>query len=1221
MAITLSSTILPSKYKDDYADSDGYYRILFNSGRTLQARELTQMQTMLQKQIERFGSHQFKEGAVVKPAESILNNAYEFVKLDPTSGALPTTLTDIYGTTFTGATSGVTARCIEAIPASGLDPNTVYFAYTNAPAAEAGAVTVRFTPGETITNGSASFKVQIINTTSNPAVGRGTRISLGSGVYYVQGHFVFTDNQSTIISKYSDKPSEVIGFDINETIVDVDDDRALYDNQGGVPNPSAPGADRYKIKLTLTTESQSDPELNFIPILNIREGVVYRSTDDNNEYNILGDVIATRIKENSGDYLVKQFKIDIAEDSDPDNLLVNISDGIAVVNGYRAAQHAPTTIRIDKPAALSELNNEVVAAGYGNYVLVDASSMGLNKNKGLPNISTLEKLNIRDATNYGGSTIGTCRVRAVTEDTGNFYRFYLMDIEMSGSNSFRNAQSIGNGVADYFNPDRINNKTRLYDVRKNNALFPTPKGRPRTLDDISLTVQRRFQVTTDGAGAASISVTAANETFANINDWIFSADDSAIFTNAVGNTGTGATAANLSSLPASSTIEVLAYVNKGQGVVRSKSLEETTVVAQTISEAVNLYKTDIYEVTRIRENDSDGRDLSSKFILDNGQRDNYYGIGKLDLRKGVAAPTNPVFVRFKYFTHGVNGDFFAINSYTGQVDYNKIPSHGLNTGERLNLRNVLDFRSVQDSDGEFASSINGARINELPQVNDTIQADITYYLNASSTLTINTEGDLALNFGQNAFNPQVPKLPVNTIPLYNIIFGGNTLNDSDTFIEKIDHRRYTMKDIAELERRVDNIEELTALNLLEIDTKNLKVLDASGLDRTKSGFFVDNFATQEFSALGSDDYRASIDPLLNSLKPAFVEDNIRLIYDSDASSNVIRKGDNVYMVHESTPYISQTKASRGIKVNPFEAVIYHGDIDLSPSSDEWRETKIRTKKIINGGTKLDTTQAHLWNNWQWNWGGKKLNALKVGSTTNTKTDTTSTKIISNTNKVVSSETLLEVVGERVVNIALLPFMRSRKVFFKAQGLRPNSTVWAYFDGVRVDDWVREEVFTRMSTVEEDYGNIHNRAINHPEGSSNLTTDVNGAVSGSFFIPNTNAIRFRTGILEFKIMDISENNENNSGTIGRALYAATGYLDTVDQDIKSTRVLHVEHKKSVQNRPRPSNNGGDGGDGQTSGGGVQGRSGTGYSTGGGWGDNSSYDEAGLSGGSVNDGWSE
>jgi hypothetical protein len=353
--------------------------------------------------------------------------------------------------------------------------------------------------------------------------------------------------------------------------------------------------------------------------------------------------------------------------------------------------------------------------------------------------------------------------------------------------------------------------------------------------------------------------------------------------------------------------------------------------------------------------------------------------------------------------------------------------------------------------------------------------------------------------------------------------------------------------------------------MLEIDTKNLQVLDSNGLDRTKSGFFVDNFSTQLFSDTKNPNYRASIDPQLNFLVPSFNEDNIRLIYDSDASTNVIKKGDNVYLKHSQVEYISQDQASKAVKINPFEAVIYLGDITLSPASDEWRETKIRAKKMVDGGTKLDTTQAYLWNNWQWNWGGKKIENLQVGDKTNTKTETTSSKIFSNVNKVVSEETLLEVIDTRIIDIALIPFMRSRKVYFKAQGLRPNSKVWAYFNGVRVDSWVREETFVRMSNDHKEYGNTQNKATQHPEGSSELITDANGAVEGSYFIPNTNAIRFRTGTQEFKILDISADNETRSGTIARALYASVGYLDTIDQTIKSTRVLNVEAVRTSKNR--------------------------------------------------------
>ena len=80
MATTLSSTLIPTKYKDDFRDSDGFYRILYNSGRVLQARELTQAQTLLQAQIARFGGNIFNEGGVVKPGSTTLNNIYRVYK-------------------------------------------------------------------------------------------------------------------------------------------------------------------------------------------------------------------------------------------------------------------------------------------------------------------------------------------------------------------------------------------------------------------------------------------------------------------------------------------------------------------------------------------------------------------------------------------------------------------------------------------------------------------------------------------------------------------------------------------------------------------------------------------------------------------------------------------------------------------------------------------------------------------------------------------------------------------------------------------------------------------------------------------------------------------------------------------------------------------------------------------------------------------------------------
>jgi len=89
MASTLTTNAFRTTYEDDFADSSGYHKILFNAGRALQARELTQLQTILQNQIQRFGDNIFKEGAVVKPGGANINPKYEFIKLDTSTNVLP----------------------------------------------------------------------------------------------------------------------------------------------------------------------------------------------------------------------------------------------------------------------------------------------------------------------------------------------------------------------------------------------------------------------------------------------------------------------------------------------------------------------------------------------------------------------------------------------------------------------------------------------------------------------------------------------------------------------------------------------------------------------------------------------------------------------------------------------------------------------------------------------------------------------------------------------------------------------------------------------------------------------------------------------------------------------------------------------------------------------------------------------------------------------------
>lgn len=1180
MATNITDTTFSTTYKDDFVDSDNYHRILFNSGKLLQARELTQAQTILQKQIERFGNNIFTEGAMVKAGGVNVNNAYEFVKLNETTNSLPSDTSTIVGTEFTSqGADGIKFEVLQVVDAVSGDeannPATLYVRYTYTKDATAGLSTLRIPSGVNINNGSVT-----LTTASSDASGTGIVVNVQNGIFYAKGHFVFTDNQSLIVSKYTDTFTGTVGFKVVEDVVTIADDTDLYDNQGAVPNVASPGADRYRIKLTLIDETDIGANESFIFLIQMQNGGIVRTVNEFNPYNVPSQVVAQRIKENSGDYTVKKFKAKFEEDSANTHLLLKVSDGVAVIDGYRVSR-GPSSIRVPKSLNQYSETGEVVAAAFGNFVKVSSDQGNTN---GLPSLSTFEQLNIQDSADFhGGSNalLGTARVRAISED-GSDYRYHLFDIQMNANKSFRNAKSIGSDSDNWFNIIQENNQAVLYETEKNNLLFELPGTRPGNIESISLETQRFVNNVSVSAAAGSMPTLSGTETYANTGDWVFAKNDSDIFTGSVSFTAGGAgqqTADFTLDSAANGTYEVAYYVNNTAGTIRTKTKTSTnsgqidTSVASNIDSdgngllSLGLGKADIFSLTAIKDSAVGLEDYSGRFILDNGQRDNFYTEGRLVLKGGQSMPTNGVYATFDHFTHDP-GDFFAVNSYDSDDigGYKNIPTHTLANGSIISLENVLDFRPVKNSsDGTFVGG--DAQINELPQPNDTVQFNSDYYLQKSAKLILTSEGLLQFVEGSDGAPAiEFPPTPEKTMGLYSVILGANTLHDSDLLMQPIEHKRFTMKDISLLEKRIDRLEEATTLTLLELDTKNIQILDSSGLNRTRSGFVTDNFEDQLLSDTRNEDYAASLDPFASFLHPAFNEDNIRLVIDSDACTNIVRKGDNLYLDYDSADFIDASKASTAIVVNPFDFAQWRATIKLSPSSDEWRDTETRTGKVVDGGLQLDTKQAYLWNNHSWNWSGKEIEDLTAGS----RTSNTKNSIF---NKVVTDEKIREVIGTKVVDSVLIPFMRQKKVYFRADGLRPNTQHFAFFDREAVASWVREETFVRYAEDQTDYGNIKKNATSHPEGTSILVSDADGSIEGSFFIQ---AQKFRTGTKEFHLLDVTGFNRDNASSIAVGTFTSAGLIDIVEEDIKSTRVLTFKSQKVPPPKPvhRSNNNNND-----------------------------------------------
>ena len=308
-----------SPYYDDFDTTDNFHRVLFRPGFAVQARELTQLQSILQNQIEKFGTHMFKEGAMVIPGQSGFTNEYYAVKLQSTFNSNPVSgyAANYVGTTITGATSGVKATVVGYELATTTDPLTLYVKYT---ASGTDNVSTTFSNNENIQSngvvggivaGSSSATLQATSATAT-----GSSANIEEGVYFVRGQFIRVASQRIVLDKYTNTPSYRIGLTISETLQTPEVDTSLLDNAQGSSNVNAKGAHRLKVTLTLSKlPIGSAEDEDFIEVLRVKNGVIEEVTR-NTEYSVVGDTLARRTFDESGDYSVRPFGVDIRESLD-----------------------------------------------------------------------------------------------------------------------------------------------------------------------------------------------------------------------------------------------------------------------------------------------------------------------------------------------------------------------------------------------------------------------------------------------------------------------------------------------------------------------------------------------------------------------------------------------------------------------------------------------------------------------------------------------------------------------------------------------------------------------------------------------------------------------------------------------------------------------------------------------------------------------------------------
>ena len=311
MPTTYTEQTFPSTYKDDYDKSKNYHRILFNSGKALQARELTQLQTVIQKEITQLTGNLFEEGAAITPGSFRCDNKLEFIKI-ASSTPFPSDPTTLEGVEFSSSDNTIKFTVVSALAAENGDPDTLYVEYTqDSNGSETGT---RVPAGDTLTStgGDFTLNVQQINTTTNPAVGLGSSIQVDEGHFFIQGRIVYCPPQRLVFRKYSNNASSRFGFTITQDIVTADDDVTLFDNQGATPNLTSPGADRYRIRLVLSDARVVTKDKIFIPIIEVSGGQIVSSVTASSGFKSIREEMATRTHETAGDYIKRYFRASFA---------------------------------------------------------------------------------------------------------------------------------------------------------------------------------------------------------------------------------------------------------------------------------------------------------------------------------------------------------------------------------------------------------------------------------------------------------------------------------------------------------------------------------------------------------------------------------------------------------------------------------------------------------------------------------------------------------------------------------------------------------------------------------------------------------------------------------------------------------------------------------------------------------------------------------------------
>lgn len=1194
-----------------------YLRVLFRPGVSVQTRELNQIQSAIQAQLDRLGESIFRSGKPVLGGLAQFDDSSKVSSLDfPAADLnLPEGISLDQFKTISKSLSGSTlSASIVKIKGDVNGYVRVYYKVSSNEEVSTGNVD-NFVPGDGVILSFVSDEDEDITSPSYivSSVQRAVSAHVGQGVYFTKGSYVVVHDQVAVYDVDS-KFTGYVALKINENIVSVEDDQTLNDNASGSYNYGAPGADRYAIDLSLELITSLPNNEEHITLLTVTNDII---TLDNagsaGPGSTIDDKLAQRTYEESGDYEVQPFAINITEayndgtngglyttedlvtagyvngsSMEPDieaaknDLVVRLDPSVAYVKGYRVELKNSIPISVKKARETSAVTPLSISANMGMYVDVE-----LALGTAFPKIQSSSALYtfVPDTYVLGGYnyTLGTARIRTIEYLGNNVYRVFLYDVTLDENTIIDNQVSLiqidDNVVLRILSP--------LQQTDNPYGFFKLPYSPIKNISDLRFTY-KKAQTFVGSATTTTVSVSTGTVTdtidispsnilvqIKRVNGDIINNPSFSVLSNTSANTLN----LTINGTQVGDSITVITSVTSDarRGTKRLKQVT-TSFTPQSLS--INPSK--VYTLNGVYHLVSIDGDFE---IINDGQNDAHYSPATIKYNGSATASFN---ITYTYFEFSDDADFFDSNSYLN-IDGTAMSIDDVPVYKSIPLYTVLDFRYYYDPEDL------GATFRPIDAYSAITYGSI-HYLPRIDSVLVSQSGSFYINQGKPSEDPKKPTVPDTAMELYTLTLAPYTFGPADVEIQKLDNQRYTMSNIRAIDKRVSNLEYYTTLSLLEKTAKDTSIT-TDGIDRFKNGFVVDSFTGHNVGDPSNPDYMCAIDEDSNELRPAFNVSSFKLDVDETNSSNVTIHDRAATLRYNSIPYISQQYGSDAVSVNPFASPVYVGKLRLYPQADHFYATDTRPEVITKNdenrkdgirylGKKFTTestyggTQAQVlgteWKSWETYWSGKKKRGRNSSAWFGAKSTTLNAaeynidkNINDYRNKVVTSDQTKIEKNDKTVDINIRPYIRSRYVYFRAESLKPNTIYYPFFDGVRVSDHcyaMNQANFKKRNNLASNGGeNLPKfKGPNVP-----LRTNGHGRLYGVFIIPNTKKLRFLSGVRQFKLADVG-NLQSEYSSYATSDYYSTGLIRHNNKAIVSNSVPETTRTSIIDSRAATAN---------------------------------------------------